>query len=353
MGWRLIVVETDASGLRAALTIDGRLQAVEIDRGSPVGAVTSAKVIRTVTGLGTFVALADGTELLLDRAGDKSPLPSGKDILVQIVKPQRGGKAGIASARIALTGLGFVHLPLESGLRFSRRLSLAPERRTAIESFLAGLPGGWIVRRMAAELAPDDLGIEARMLADEGRQAQAGGLKAPDAFRRLISDYGADAIQVAGLAAKASVERWCGAFAPSLAARVETEPAGAFEFHDLDEAIAALAERRVELPSGVSLVIEATEALTAIDVNAGPEANVLGVNLDAAEEIARQLRLRHIGGIVVIDFVSMPRRQDQGRVVAALQAALADDPSQTHVLPMSAFGLVEMTRERRGPGLEF
>jgi ribonuclease E/ribonuclease G len=353
MAGRLIVVEPDASGLRAALTIDGRLEAVEIDRGSLVGAVASAKVIRTVSGLGTFVGLADGTELLLERGGDKSPLPSGREILVQIAKPQRGGKAGTATARIALAGRGLVHLPLESGLKISRRLTLAPERRTAVESFLDGMPGGWILRRMAAELTAEELGIEARALADEGRQAHAGGLKAPDAFRRLIADYGADAIQVAGLAAKASVERWCGAFAPGLASIIEAESAGAFDLHDLDDAIAALADRRVELPSGASLVIEATEALTAIDVNAGPEANVLGVNLDAAEEIARQLRLRHVGGIVVIDFVSMPRRLDQGRVVSALQDALADDPSQTHVLPMSAFGLVEMTRERRGPGLEF
>jgi ribonuclease E/ribonuclease G len=169
----------------------------------------------------------------------------------------------------------------------------------------------------------------------------------------LISDHGAEAILVSGLAAKAAVERWCAVFAPGFAVKVETQPAGAFDSHDLDEAITALGDRRVELPSGASLVIEATEALTAIDVNAGPEVNILSVNLTAAGEIARQLRLRHIGGIVVIDFISMPRRPDQARVVEALKEALADDPSQTHVLPMSAFGLVEMTRERRGPGLEF
>lgn len=352
MAARRILVEADTAGLRAALLVDGRLEAVEIDRGSIVGAVVSAKIIRTVTGLGTFVGLADGTELLLDRGGDKSPLPSGRDVIVQIAKPQRGGKAGVATAKISLTGRGLVHLPLEHGIKFSRRLALAPERHTAIESFLTGLPGGWIVRRAASELHSEELGIEARALADEGRQAHAGGITPPDAFRRLISDYGADAILASGLAAKAAVERWCAVFAPGLVAKVETQPAGAFDSHDLDEAIAALGDRRVELPSGASLVIEPTEALTAIDVNAGPEANMLGINLAAAAEIARQLRLRHIGGIVVIDFISMPRRPDQTRVVEALKDALANDPSQTNVLPMSGFGLVEMTRERRGPGLE-
>lgn len=353
MAQRRILVEADGAGLRAVLLVDGRLEAVEIDRGSIVGAVISAKIIHTVAGLGTFVGLTDGTEFLLDRGGDKSPLPSGRDMVVQIAKPQRGGKVGIATAKISLTGRGVVHLPLESGIKFSRRLTIAPERRTAIEAFLAGLRGGWIVRRGASELNLEELGVEARALADEGRQAHAGGVAQPNAFRRLISDYGADAILASGLAAKAAVERWCAMFAPNLAAKIESQPAGAFDSHDLDEAIAALGDRRVELPSGASLFIEATEALTAIDVNAGPEANMLGVNLAATLEIARQLRLRHIGGIVVIDFISMPRRPDQTRVVEALKEALAEDPSQTHVLPMSAFGLVEMTRERRGPGLEF
>jgi ribonuclease G len=353
MARRRILVEADAAGLRAALLIDGRLQAIEIDRGSAVGAVVSAKIIRTVAGLGTFVGLADGTELLLDRGGVDSPLPSGRDIIVQIVKPHRGGKAGVATAKISLTARGLVHLPLERGIKFSRRLAIAREQHTAVESVLTGLPGGWIVRRAASDLTPEELGVEARALADEGRQARAGGITQPDAFRRLISDYGTDAVLASGLAAKAAVERWCAVFVPDLAGKIETQPVGAFDNHDLDEAIAALDDRRVELPSGASLIIEATEALTAIDVNAGPEANTLNVNLAAAAEIARQLRLRHIGGIVVIDFITMPRRPDQTRVVEALREALADDPSQTHILPMSAFGLVEMTRERRGPGLEF
>ena len=359
MAQQSILVESDANGLRAALMVNRRLQAIEIDRTNKpfsVGATMPAKVIRTVTGLGTTVKLADGTEMLLDRGGGKSPLASGADLIVQVIKPPRGDKDGIASRSITLIGRGLVHLPMESGIKVSRRLDIDADRRAALEAALSGFPGGWIVRRTATTLSLEDIQIEAQALALEGKQAAAGKSKAPDAFRRLIGDYGASetlAIQVAGLAAKATVERWCAAFAPGLAMKIEPQPNGLFDRYDLDDAVAALAERKAALPGGASLVIEATEALTAIDVNAGPQANMVAVNLDAAVEIARQLRLRHIGGIVVIDFISMPRRQDQMRVVEALNVALADDPSQTYVLPMSALGLVEMTRERRGPGLEF
>jgi ribonuclease G len=218
---------------------------------------------------------------------------------------------------------------------------------------VAGKPGGWIFRRSAAQIDMADFAAEIDTLAIEGRGAA---ITAPDAFRRLATDYGAeppDRILTAGLAARRTAERWCRTFAPSLEAQIEPAEAGLFDLHDLDEAISALAEPRVALPGGASLVIEPTEALTVIDVNAGPEANALSVNLTAAGEIGRQLRLRHIGGIVVIDFISMTRPRDRDRIVDALKVAVADDPAQTYIVPMSALGLVEMTRERRGPGLEF
>jgi len=358
MAQSLILVESDSNGLRAALVTDRRLHGIEIDhavKDTLVGATMPATVIRTIAGLGTTIKLADGREMLLDRGGDRSPLASGAGLIVQVTKPPRGTKAGIVSRSIALSGRALVHLPLESGVKTSRRLVMDVDRRASLEAMLAGLGGGWIVRRTAAALTLTEIQVEALSLIDDGKRAVAGKMKAPDAFRRLIADYGASeifAVQVAGLAAKAAVERWCAAFAPGLSAKIDLQPSGLFDRYDLDSSIAALADRNITLPGGASLVIEGTEALTAIDVNAGPIANVVGVNLEAAREIARQLRLRHIGGIVVIDFISMPHKKDQERIVESLVDALADDPAQTYVLPMSAFGLVEMTRERRGPGLE-
>ena len=358
MSERLFLVESTQEGLRAALVEDRRLQAIEIDRAAHltrVGSVTTAKVVRAVHGIGIFVKLSDGTELLLDRGG---PAPkAGDEIAVQITRTARGDKAGGASRSVSLPGRGVIHLPGDSGAKLSKRLDTASAKRATLEALVAGKPGGWIFRRTATLVGVADLTAEIATLAAEGQGAGGQGVEiaAPDAFRRLAIDYGAkapDRILAAGLAAQRAAERWCRAFAPSLEERIESVPAGLFDLHDLDDAIAALAEPRVALSGGGSLVIEPTEALTAIDVNAGPEANALSANLAAAAEIARQLRLRHIGGIIVIDFISMGRERDQDQVMAALKAAVADDPSQTYIIPMSPLGLVEMTRERRGPGLE-
>jgi len=353
MAERLFVVESDQAGLRAALVEDRRLQAIEIDRaGHPtkVGGVTHARTVRTVQGVGTFVRLADGTEVLLDRGG---PTPkAGEDIVVQVTRAARGDKSGGASRSISLPGRGVIHLPGESGAKLSKRLDTASAKRETLEALVAGRPGGWIFRRTATNVGVADLTAEIAGLSAEGQGTE---IAPPDAFRRLAMDYGAkapDRILIAGLAAQRTAERWCRGFAPSLEALIEPVPAGLFDLHDLDEAIAALSEPRVALADGGSIVIEPTEALTAVDVNAGPESNLLSVNLAAAKEVARQLRLRHIGGIVVIDFISMSRERDRDQLVDALKTAVADDPSQTYILPMSPLGLVEMTRERRGPGLE-
>ncbi len=357
MSERLVLVESDRAGLRAALVGDRRLQAIEIDRAAHptrVGGVLVAKVIRTVQGLGTTIKLPDGTEMLLDRAA--GGLASGEAQKVQVTRGPRGDKLGVASRAVALTGRGIVHLPFESGIKISRRLEIDADRRAALEAMVAGNPGGWIFRRSAIDLDPADFAAEIAALAAEGQGAFAPepNLPAPDAFRRLATDYPApERILAAGLAAQRTAERWAQAFAPSLAGRIEAAPAGLFDLHDLDEAIAALADKRVPLGAGASLVIEPTEAMTVIDVNAGSESNMASVNLAAAMEIGRQLRLRHIGGIVVIDFISMAKPRDKERTMEALKTAVADDPSQTYIVPMSPLGLVEMTRERRGPGLEF
>ena len=354
MSGRLFLVESDPAGLRAALVEDRRLKAVEIDnaaRPTRVGSVTAARVVRAVQGLGTIVKLADGTELLLDRGG---PAPkAGEEIAVQFVHAPRGDKLGTATRSVAHTGRGVVHLPRDSGIKFSRRLEIDETRRGMLEPLVAGKPGAWIFRRGAGHIDEADFTAEIATLAAEGQGVE---MAAPDAFRRLATDWAAeppDRILAAGLAARRATERWCRAFAPGLEARIEPVEAGLFDLYDLDEALSALAEPRVMLPGGASLVIEPTEALTVIDVNAGPAANALAVNLTAAAEIGRQLRLRHIGGIVVIDFISVTQPRDRERIGEALKGAVADDPSQTYILSMSALGLVEMTRERRGPGLEF
>ena len=153
------------------------------------------------------------------------------------------------------------------------------------------------------------------------------------------------------------------AFNPELADRIEfhdpaTQGLPLFEHHHIHEQLHKALDRKVWLPSGGSLIIEHTEALTVIDVNTGKnvgttnlEETVFRNNLEAAEEVAKQLRLRDIGGIVVIDFIDMEIRENRKKVVEAFRNALARDKTRTQVFDISELGLVEMTRKRIGEGL--
>ena len=159
------------------------------------------------------------------------------------------------------------------------------------------------------------------------------------------------------------VRSYVGSIMPGLDQRVElydtaTEPLPLFERFHVHEQLHRALDRKVWLPSGGSLIIEHTEALTVIDVNTGKnvgtsslEATVFDNNLEAAEEIARQLRLRDIGGIIVIDFVDMEEKRNREAVIKAFREALSRDKTRTQVFDISDLGLVEMTRKRIGEGL--
>jgi ribonuclease E len=159
------------------------------------------------------------------------------------------------------------------------------------------------------------------------------------------------------------VKAYVTAFSPELADRIELYDAEAeglsvFERFHVHEQVHKALDRKVWLPSGGSLIIEHTEALTVIDVNTGKnvgssnlETTVFHNNMEAAEEIAKQLRLRDIGGIIVIDFIDMEIRENRQKVVTAFRSALARDKTRTQVFDISDLGLVEMTRKRIGEGL--
>jgi ribonuclease G len=181
---------------------------------------------------------------------------------------------------------------------------------------------------------------------------------------RALRDYvGArlDRIRVNAAPGFAEARAWLFEHAPNYVSRLErfNDPAGLFELFEIEADIAAALGRRIELPGGGAIVFGETEALTAIDVDSGRasarghafEEQALKINLEAAAEIARQLRLRGIGGIVVIDFLHMENAAYRAQTVNALREALKKDPAPTKVLGMSALGLVEMTRKRIGEPL--
>jgi ribonuclease E/ribonuclease G len=169
--------------------------------------------------------------------------------------------------------------------------------------------------------------------------------------RLLLRHVGPDLAQItlADRTALIRARTWLGRRLPRLVDRLAHLP-DAFEASGASDQLEEALGRVVALPGGGSLIVEPTAALTAIDVN-GAGRRPLDVDLEAAAETARQLRLRQIGGIVVIDFVDLEAKPDRARLLSALRAAFADDPAMVQLSPMSPLGLVELSRQRTGPTL--
>ncbi|MDE1146118.1 MAG: ribonuclease E/G [Azospirillaceae bacterium] len=392
---------------RAAVVTDGVLTDLYIDRldrPALAGAVIRGRVARIVAGMNAaFIDIGTGRPGLLPAADVRVPqkgkggeakgrpagriegpigaaLKAGQTVLVQVKADPVGAKGALLSMDIALPGRFLVHTPLAAGIHVSKRLGLgadaAAERarlttvvRDAVPSG-NGWPGGWIVRAAASGVPADRLALEAEALALDWRQVMKAGdgppavlLPAPHAaVRALLEQTGqpVGAIRVddraePGQDLYADLRRWADDRAPDLLPQLARAATGLplFDGGDLDGAIARLTRPRVPLPgaNGGSLVIERTEALTVIDVNGGERGDPLAVNLAAVPEIARQLRLRNVGGVVVVDLITLSRPSDRERLILALTGAVADDPGNTQVYGMSRLGLVELTRQRRGPSL--
>ncbi|MDR6771830.1 ribonuclease E/G [Azospirillum sp. BE72] len=401
-----LLVDRDGPLMRAAVLADGRLTDLHIDhadRPSLLGAVILGRVERIATGLnGAFIDLGGGLSGLLPAADvrrpilddDSSPsrshprpgskpsaigtlLRTGQPVVVQVKADATGAKGPSLTMDITLPGRFLVHAPLGRDIAVSKRLGSGPERAALarrIEGLVTG--AGWIVRAGAAQVSDDLLAAESealhlqwRAIRDDARAGSAPRLlhPGPDAATRALIEQGAaapdsiivdDPAPAGGIAVGEGplllgLRGWCDRHAPDLLPRLTAHRASQrlFDLRDLDSAIAELLDIRVPLPLGGSLVIERTEAMTVVDVNAGERGNPVDVNIDAAAEIARQLRLRNVGGIVVVDFVNMRGRGDAERVLAALSHAVESDPVQTQVYGMSKLGLVELTRARRGTPL--
>lgn len=398
-----------ADGLwRAAVLGDGILTDLYIDREdrpSLAGAVILGRVVRVAAGMdAAFVDIGQPRPGLLPaadvratpdqpppprsgkkgdggRAGIGARLQAGQAVLVQVRADAVGGKGALLSMDVSLPGRFVVHTPLAPGVHVSRRIGGAGPDAAAVrqrlgallQDVVGGAAGGWVVRAAAATADPALVAAEAEALALDWRSVRdelahplspglspgAGPvvlLPAPTAPQRALIEQGGRglaAITVAGGALLAGLRAWAGLRAPDLAPlmRAHSGTSRLFDQGDVDGAIADLLEPHVPLAQGGSLVIERTEALTVIDVNGGDRGDPLAVNLAAVPEIARQLRLRNVGGVVVVDFLTLKRPADQERLLLALTGAVADDPGNTQVYGLSRLGLVELTRQRRGPSL--
>ena len=303
-------------------------------------------------------------------------LKRGQLILCQVTKNPIGEKGARLTQEVSLPGRFVVLIPDSKTYGISKRLPENERRRLRnVLDRIKPAEHGLIVRTAAENATEHELATDMKQLVERWDRIKKQAEKAnsptllyrePSLAVRVIreefsSDYRGIVIDDRRLFEE--VRDYIGAFNPEFVDRVEfwdheREGLPLFEQHRVMEQLRKALDPKVWLPSGGSLVIEHTEALTVVDVNTGKnvgktnlEETVLGNNLEAAEEIARQLRLRDIGGIIVIDFIDMEIKENRRKVVEAFRRALARDKTRTQVFDISELGLVQMTRKRIGEGL--
>lgn len=303
-------------------------------------------------------------------------LKKGQTLPVQVTKEPISTKGCRVTAQISLPGRFLVYMPYASRVGVSRKIENREQRarlREMVSSLLPPDSGGVIVRTVAEGVTEDSVRREITSLLNQWRKIKRKQLyvrRAPALLQRetsltrsLIRDVFSDkvdALYVDSRELHNEVEGYLQAVDPELMSRVHlhTDNAPLFDRFGIESEIKDLFRARVELPTGGSLVIQQTEALVAIDVNTGrytgkkdPEKTILRTNLEAAREIARQLRLRDLGGIIICDFIDMETRSSRDKVVQELRTHLGRDRARTRAFAVSELGLVEMTRQRIRPSL--
>jgi ribonuclease G len=227
---------------------------------------------------------------------------------------------------------------------------------------------GFIVRTAARDASPEDLAADARELAEAWREIsdKRKAARPPTVLHsdlgpleRALRDMAGDVTRIVidDAAALEAARAYCRKAMPDIEARLAPAPRDLFAREGLEDEVAALSSSRVELPCGGWITIEPTQALTAVDVNSGNftksggrDETSLMVNLEAAAEIGRQLRLRDIGGLIVVDFIQLENDEQAKRIVAVLKDSLSADGAASRLSPMSEFGIVAITRQRRHAG---
>ncbi|MGO9803083.1 MAG: ribonuclease G [Steroidobacteraceae bacterium] len=389
---------------RAAILDNGVLQEVHVERTSRRGLVSNlykGRVSRVLPGMqAAFVEIGLERTAFLhaadiaraasdDTAASPAALPAaaaedirrllnpGDEILVQVIKDPMGTKGARLTTFIALPSRYLVYLPRGLGVGVSSRIDDEAERarlKAALAGFLdSGSDGGYIVRTAAqgasGESLSEDMAYLARLwghVRARAAQAAAGSVVHEDLplSLRVLRDElsrGVSRVLVDSPREHAAMLEFAAAFVPAAAPVIElyAGPRPIFDLNGVEEEISRALDRKVPLKSGGHLVIDQTESMTTIDVNTGAyvghrnlEETIFRTNLEAAVSIARQLRLRNLGGIIIIDFIDMRDEPHRRAVLTALERALAGDRAQTHIVSLSPLGLVEMTRKRTRESLE-
>ena len=386
---------------RVAVVENGAIQELHVERALErglVGNVYAGRVARVLPGMqSAFIDIGLERAAFLHVAdlqagghaprgehgngnGGQTPIErlvfEGQTLTVQVIKDPIGTKGARLSTQISIAGRLLVFLPQDDHIGISQKIG-SPELREQLRARMTALVqpalgeassgGGFILRTNAADATDDELADDIRYLRKTWTALRERGFKSPPGTllhqdlslaERVLRDLVDEQTQSIRIDSKLQFEtltQFGRDYTPTSVAKLQlyTGERPIFDLYNIDEEIARALERRVDLKSGGYLIIDQTEALTTIDVNTGGfvgarnfDDTIFKTNLEAAQAIARQLRLRNLGGIIIIDFIDMAREDHQASVLGELRKQLGRDRTKVTVSGFTQLGLVEMTRKR-------
>jgi Rne/Rng family ribonuclease len=377
---REILINVEPYEKRVAITYKGVLEEFSIERTDQprlAGNIYKGIIESVVPGIGAlFVNIGTGKNGFLYRDEREKNLKKGQTVLVQVVKEPIGTKGPLLTTDISLPGKYLVLMPFSKTLGISKRIEDARQRAT-LKGVLEKLrlPGGvgCIARTESLAASPRQLALEVRYLMKlwsriryraEKEKPPTLAYEEYDLPLRIIRDHlyeDVGRILVDSREEYKKISRFANYIQPKLRRKLfyYRGKTPLYEKHGIEERIEEIFRRKIFLKSGGSIVIEKTESLIAVDVNTGrftgkrdPEETAFKTNMEAAREIARQVMLRDIGGIIVIDFIDMGKKAYRREVTNALASAFERDKAKIKILAISGIGLVEMTRQRIRKSLE-
>ncbi len=401
-----ILINVTPQETRVAVVESGMLQEICIERSRNrglVGNVYKGRVSRVMPGMdaafvdigldkAAFLHASDvisrqGIEAVDNTCNDEQVyttesisnlLNEGQELLVQVIKDQLGTKGARLTTHITIPSRYLVLMPNTENIGISTKIEEESERqrlRDLVASIATDLDQGFgYILRTAAEAAPEEaLRRDMRFLhklwgkiSDRARQAAAGSevyYDLPLALRALRDLVGDDVekVRIDSREVSLDINEFVHSLVPELEGRIEyySGVRPIFDLYNIEDEIKKALERKVQLKSGGYLIIDQTEAMTTIDVNTGGfighrnlEETIFKTNMEATQAIARQLRLRNLGGIIIIDFIDMTQEEHKKQVMRALEKALERDHAKCQLCNVSPLGLVEMTRKRTRESLE-
>lgn len=393
-----ILVDESAGSLWVATVANNKLTGLEIDPYEEevrYGTIYWAEVIRIDKSLDAAFVNLDGentgllhnADILIDgqRGGNDAigkHLKAGDLITVQAKEgylPRQDNvdltmedKSARVSMNITLPGRYLIYCPHSPEKRISRRITDKKQRKQ-LTKMLDSVENidGCILRASAANVQTDILIRESKILQEIWEQIQQfmeGGeigpiMLGPDAFQRTLGDQAGQVIQsidIVTMERYQDAEEWCEIYAPDLVTKVtpvelpdKNLELGLFDFRDMLDQIDGLFQPYIIMKGGGNIIIEETAALTAIDINRGSDTRAKQtLNLEAIREIGRQIRLRNIGGIIIVDLLKVKNKKEHEELITALKEMAAHDPCTVQIHGITALGLAEITRKQRTPSLQ-